>query len=146
VVDFVTRWSTITGLPVVWWIHHIAIAKGKYFQWKERYGRVNEHNAKVPRDHWLEDWERQAIIAFHERYPLEGYRRLTLMMLDQDIVAVSPSSVYRVLRAAGVLDRAAYGKSRKGTGFEQPMRPHQHWHCDVTYINIAGTFFICARY
>ena len=30
--------------------------------------------------------------------------------------------------------------SLKGTGFHQPIRPHEHWHVDVSYINIAGTF------
>ena len=30
---------------------------------------------------------------FHLKNPLEGYRRLTFMMLDADVVAVSPSSV-----------------------------------------------------
>jgi hypothetical protein len=34
---------------------------------------------------------------------LEGYRHLTFMMLDQDVVAVSPASVYRVLAGAGLL-------------------------------------------
>jgi hypothetical protein len=34
----------------------------------------------------------------------EGYRRMTFMMLDEDIVAVSPPSVYRVLSTAGLLD------------------------------------------
>ncbi|GMU39049.1 MAG: hypothetical protein AMXMBFR22_32400 [Phycisphaerae bacterium] len=34
-------------------------------------------------------------------YPLEGYRRLAFMMLDADVVAVSPSSGYRVLKQAG---------------------------------------------
>jgi transposase InsO family protein len=24
---------------------------------------------------------------------------------------------------------------------QQPLRPHEHWHIDVTYINICGTFF-----
>ena len=33
--------------------------------WKERYGRVDEHNAWVPRDGWLEAWEKQAIVDFH---------------------------------------------------------------------------------
>ena len=37
-------------------------------------------------------------------HPLEGYRRLTFMMLDTDTVAVSPSSVYRVLEQAGLLN------------------------------------------
>lgn len=23
----------------------------------------------------------------------------------------------------------------------QPLRPHQHWHIDVAYINVAGTFY-----
>ena len=49
---------------------------------------MNEHNGWVPRDFWLEDWEKQAIIRFHLKNPLEGYRRLTFMMLDADIVAV----------------------------------------------------------
>ena len=30
---------------------------------------------------------------------------------------------------------------QEGEGFEQPLRPHEHWHIDVTYINICGTFF-----
>jgi putative transposase len=37
--------------------------------------------------------------------PLEGYRRLTFMMLYADIVAVSPSSVWRVLGQAGLLKK-----------------------------------------
>jgi putative transposase len=61
---------------------------------------ANEHNSLVPRDWWLEDWEKKAIIKFHASHPLEGYRRLAFMMLDADVVAVSPSSVYRVLRNA----------------------------------------------
>ena len=69
------------------------ITASKFYGWRERYGKVNEHNGWVPRDFWLDDWEKQAIIAFHLKNPLEGYRRLTFMMLDADIVAVSPASV-----------------------------------------------------
>jgi putative transposase len=63
------------------------------------------------------------------------------MMLDADVVAVSPSSVYRVLRDAGLLQRFNGKPSRKGTGFEQPLRPHEHWHVDVSYLNVCGTFY-----
>jgi transposase InsO family protein len=102
---------------------------------------VNEHNGWVPRDFWLEEWEKQAILDFHWKNPLEGYRRLAFMMLDADVVAVSPSSVWRVLSQAGVLRRWNGKRSKKGTGFEQPPEPHQHWHIDVSYINIGGTFY-----
>jgi putative transposase len=141
VVDFVREWSTKTELPVQSFLGWLGLARGKFYAWRERYGKANEHNALVPRDHWLENWERQAILDFHEHFPLEGYRRLAFMMLDQDVVAVSPSSVYRVLAKAGRLDRWNRRPSKKGTGFQQPVLPHQHWHIDVAYLNLAGTFY-----
>ena len=117
------------------------MARSKFDRWTRRLGKPNQHNGRIPRVFWLEEWEKAAILAFHDRYPLEGYRRLAYMMLDADIVAVSPSSVYRVLKAAGKLAARGGKPSRKGQGFEQPLRPHEHWHIDVSYINICGTFF-----
>jgi putative transposase len=119
----------------------LGLGTSKFHDWKKRYGKVQEHNGKIPRDFWLEDWERQAILDFHDRNPLEGYRRLTFMMLDDDVVAVSPASVYRVLRAAGRLDRKWLKPSKKGSGFVQPLKAHQHWHVDISYINVQGTFY-----
>jgi len=119
----------------------LGITLSKFHDWRRRYGRVNEHNAWVPRDHWLQDWERQAIVRFSFEYPLEGYRRLAFMMLDRDVVAVSPSSVYRVLKAAGRIGRSTNKPSKKGTGFHQPKKPHEHWHIDISYVNIHGTFY-----
>lgn len=95
----------------------------------------------MPRDFWLEDWERRAILDFHDRHPLDGYRRLTFMMLDDDVVAVSPSSVYRTLKSAGRLDHRQFSPSKKGTGFVQPLAAHDHWHVDISYLNVAGTFY-----
>ena len=71
----------------------VGIIQSKYYDWKSRYGKVNEHNAWIPRDWWLEEWEKKAIVNFHAKYPLEGYRRLAFMMIDADVVHVSPSSV-----------------------------------------------------
>jgi len=141
IVDFVRRWSEQTGIGAGRFIEWLAIRASKFYDWRERYGRVNEHNGWVPRDFWLEQWERQAIIDFHLKNPLEGYRRLTFMMLDQDVVAVSPSSVWRVLGQAGLLSKWNGKPSKKGTGFEQPLQAHGHWHIDISYINISGTFY-----
>ena len=141
VVDFVRRWSDKTEISVGRFIHWLGVTVSKFYNWRQRYGRVNEHNGWVPRDFWLEPWEKEAIIDFHLKNPLEGYRRLTFMMLDADVVAVSPASVWRVLKQAGLLSRWKPKPSRKGTGFEQPLEPHQHWHVDVSYINLSGTFY-----
>jgi len=152
-VDFVNRWSGKTGIAVVCFLLWIGLGRSKWHHWKSRYGKANEHNAWIPRDHWLEESEKQAIVNFHAEHPLEGYRRLTFMMLDADVVAASPTSVYRVLKAAGLLERHNVQPSKKGTGFVQPLRPHEHWHVDVAYLNIGGTFYHlcsildgCSRY
>src|SRR5262245_33958953 len=141
VVDFVGRWSERAEVPAKRLVAWLGIAEGKFYAWRKRYGRANEHNARVPRGWWLEDWEKEAILDFHSKHPLEGYRRLAFMMLDADVVAASPSSVYRVLHDAGLTRRHASRPTLKGNGFLQPSRPHEHWHVDVAYINVAGTFF-----
>ncbi len=62
-------------------------------------------------------------------------------MLDENIVAVRPSSVYRVLKAAGLLNLwNTEKKNLKGSGFKQPDGPHKHWHTDIKYLNFNGSF------
>lgn len=63
------------------------------------------------------------------------------MMLDHGIVAVSPASTWRVLHGAGLLSRWNRRTSKKGSGFHQPSAPHHHWHVDISYINVSGTFY-----
>ena len=134
-------WTDRTDLPYCSMLSWAGLETSKFHSWKKRYGKVNEHNGKIPRDWWLEDWEKQAILDFHDRNPLEGYRRLTFMMLDDDIVAVSPSSTYRVLKAAGRLDRKFIKASKKGSGYVQPEKIHMEWHTDISYLNLGGSFY-----
>jgi hypothetical protein len=122
VIDFIKKWGGERGsLRALRFVDWLGISRSKYYDWRERYGKANEHNRLIPRDHWLQAWERGAIIDFHHKFPLEGYRRLTFMMLDRDAVAVSLSSTYRVLKAAGLIDISNTKPSKKGTGFEQPL-------------------------
>ena len=141
VIEFVRRWSERTEIPADRFIRWTGIGTSKCYDWRGRYGKVNEHNAWVPRDHWLASAEKEAILTYQATHPVEGYRRLTYMMLDADIVAVSPSTTYRVLRDAGVLRQWNHVPSKKGLGIQQPLGPHEHWHVDITYLRIAGTFF-----
>lgn len=90
VIDFIKRLSARTAISPLCLVGWMELSRSKYYQWRDRYGKANEHNGLIPRDHWLEQWEKDAIIDFHHQFPLEGYRRLTFMMLDRDIVAVSP--------------------------------------------------------
>jgi putative transposase len=130
-----------TGISNKTMLKLIGINTSKYYSWNNRKGTINNHNGKIPKDNWLLDWEKRAIINYAKSHIAEGYRRLTYMMLDEDIVAVSPSSTYRILKSAGLLNRwNNVKKSLKGKGFEQPIVPHQHWHVDIKYVNFKGSF------
>ena len=145
VVDYVRDWNRKSDISVSLLLRWVGISSSKYHDWKKRFGQVNEHNSSVPRDHWLTDDEKARIHTFARAHPLEGYRRLTFMMLDADVAACSPTSVYRVLKAANLLAGSSPVPSKKGTGFVQPLLAHEHWHIDVSYLNIAGTFyFLCS--
>jgi putative transposase len=152
-VDFVRSWADKTEIPMKRFMPWLGIGTSKFYDWKARFGKVNEHNAWVPRDHWLTNQEKESIKTYARQHPLEGYRRLTFMMLDDNVAACSPASVYRVLKDAGLLAGQAPKPTKKGTGFAQPIQPHQHWHVDVSHLNIAGTFYFlcsildgCSRY
>jgi len=140
-VQFVEQWS-----PKVTWatdkmLQRLAIGRSKYYDWRKRQGQPNQHNGEVPHGNWLTPAEKVAILAYQAAHPQEGYRRLTFMMLDEDVVATSPSTVYRLLKAHDRLGRWNHKPSKKGTGFHQPTQPHQHWHIDITYLNICSTFY-----
>lgn len=130
--------TEISQLRLIAWLK---LSRSKYYNWHQRYGKANEHNGLIPRDWWLEPWEKEAIIQYFIEHPLEGYRRLTYMMLDEDVVAVSPATVYRVLKNAGLLGKREVKPSLKGTGFVHPLRAHEHWHIDIAYLNLGGTFY-----
>ena len=129
------------GLALGIFLKGLGIGRERFRSWRERYGKVNEHNGFVPRDHELLPEERALIVKYYEANSLEGYRRLTYLMIDADIVYVSPSTTYRVLRAAGVLGAKNRLKSKKGRGFKHPGAAHRHWHIDITYIKIKGVFY-----
>lgn len=68
-MDFVQHWSPQTEVPVGRMTVWLGVGSSKFYDWRKRYGKVNEHNAWVPRDHWLEDREKQAILDFEQLHP-----------------------------------------------------------------------------
>lgn len=117
------------------------IGQSKFFSWRSRVGQPNQHHGQVPRTHWLDEQERAAIVSFAGANRGEGYRRLSYRMLDEGVAAASPATVHRVLREAGLSKPVERVTGRRGRGFEQPAQPHEHWHVDISYLNICGTFY-----
>jgi len=135
--------NELTEIQIKKLILLIGISHSKYYDWKKRYGENNAHNGKIPKRGWIFQWEKEAIIEYAKKHPSEGYRRLTYMMIDENIAAVSPVTTFRILKKAGLLNKWNMVKTtnnRKGVGFNQPIAVHQHWHIDIKYVNFRGSF------
>ena len=48
VVDFVRRWSEKAEIGVGRFIPWLGVTASKFYDWRQRYGCVNEHNGWVP--------------------------------------------------------------------------------------------------
>ena len=86
------------------------------------------------------------MLDFQTVYPDAGYLRLTYMLIDPDIVAVSPASVLRELNQSGRVRKAAPTGSLRMLLASCRLSPdNEHWHIDIAHINIHGTFYyLCA--
>lgn len=140
ILDYLACWRKRTGVAITVMLASLNLSTGKYYDWRKRREHPQERSVVVPKSHWLLPWEKEAIIDYRVAHSDVGYRRLTYMMLDEDVVAASPPTVYRVLKEAGLLMSQWRHTKAKGSGFVQPVRLHEHWHLDLCYINYKGTF------
>ena len=113
VVEQTQRWREWPLLPI---LACLGVPRSIYFSWR---ARVDEGQlARDPRGPIRYDRllpaEVEAIKEFALQHPTTSYRKLTYMMIDQDIVATSESAVYRVLREADLLRR--WKRSARSSG------------------------------
>lgn len=140
ILSFIQHWNQRSEVTAIRLINWLGIQRGRYYEWVKRKDKPNEHNAPIPKSHWVLESERLAIVNYAHSHLQAGYRRMTYLMLDEDVAAVSPSTTYRVLKEAGLI-QAWTKRSKKGDGFDQPIAPHEHWHTDFTYLRIKGVFY-----
>ncbi len=117
-----------------------------YPPWRSLSGKKPRPEGVVPKEHGILPEEREKIGTVKRQHPTVGGVRLAYMMLDQGVVAVSPSTVFGAQREAGLSRRWTLPDGRKAArqGFDQPRRPHEPWHTDIASISLRGThdFFI----
>jgi len=117
----------------------------RYYRWRRQFnlegidGLKNNKSTPAKCPHSLLEEERKAIIDYAIKHPDVRHRKLAYMMQREDVVYVSPSTVYRVLKEEGLIPTRSYNKKRKADGKIEVKEPNKMWHLDITYIPVEQT-------
>ena len=122
----------------------------RYYRWKRNYNKEGleglKNNKSNPKScpHQLLDEEKEAIINYALEHPDVRHRKLAYNMQDEDVVYVSPSSVYRVLKEENLIPEQEYHEKQKSDGKIEVNEPDKMYHTDITYIPVADqhSYFI----
>ena len=137
----IKRLHIVTGIALLTLAVFAGVSRRTFREWQERRETETKHNGHIPRDHWTTPAEYKSIINYCEDRMELGYRTLCWQMVDANIVAVSPATVYNVLKKSGLTKKWAEMAEEKKKGFEQPKAVHEHWHIDFSYIRVCGVFY-----
>jgi putative transposase len=120
-------------------LNEVGVSRRSYYRWKRRFEGPRE--AEAPRRPWnaLRDEEREGIVKHALAQPHLTPRELAWWLCDHAGFSVSESSVYRVLKAQGLLpDRAADQQPAAKEFRHKTKRPNELWQSDATRFFIPG--------
>jgi transposase InsO family protein len=129
-----------SGWPVRQTLRALEIAPATYHRWCRTMAQ-GAPRARSPAGSMYEllGSEREAIINYALQHPEVRHRELAWKMLDEDVVAVSASSVYRVLREANLVCGWKPKPKVKGSGREKPPTwPDEKWQTDIKYVRVGA--------
>jgi putative transposase len=118
------------------------IKKSTYYDWQKVPEIVPDKKAVVSAASVRPD-EVAAVLAYRDRHPDIGYRKLTWQMVDENIAFLSESKVYDILSENNRLqgwNRFDNGETAKEYR-HKPKHVHYHWHTDIAYVKIGGVFY-----
>lgn len=141
----IIRTVETSPLPVRQTLAQIGIAKSTFYAWLDRYavGGMDALEDCKPRPGrvWnrIRDDVRQTIITFALDQPELSPREIATAFTERERTYVSEASVYRLLRAEGLITSPAFIVMKAADRFANPTTAvNQLWQTDFTYLKVTG--------
>jgi transposase len=125
-------------------LKELGIHKSTFCKWYQGYHQ-NGPEGLLPQRKSRRQWnsipesQKQLVVELALDYPDLSPRELSVKLTDEQKIFISESSVYRILKAKGLISTPAYvllsasGEFKKKTHFV-----HEMWQTDFTYFKILG--------
>ena len=139
----VARAQEQSDQPLNWILAELGLTRSVYYDWLEKAetGSLADH-VVVPRSPLAAlPEEIAAVVAYAKVHPRDGYRRLAWMMVDEDVVYLAPSTVYRILDKHDLLYRWKRPEPGQGRRVPEATYPNEVWHIDLMYLWVRERWY-----
>ena len=141
----IIRTVETSHLPVRRTLGKIGIAKSTFYTWLDRYASGGldalEDHRPAPHRVWnrIPDDVRERIVALALDEPDLSPREVAVAFTDRERSFVSEASVYRLLKARGLVTSPAFIVMKAADKFANPTTAiNQLWQTDFTYLKVTG--------
>jgi putative transposase len=125
-------------------LQQLGIHKGTFYRWYKAYLNKAEtipSVVKSSRRQWntIPEAQKGLVVEIALEHPELSPRELAVKLTDEQKVFISESSVYRILKAKGLITSPAHILLSANNEFkEKTIFVHQMWQTDFTYFKIIG--------
>lgn len=133
-----------TGRSAEELLPELGLPSATYYRWKERAQQEQlEDRVVIPHRPALlpTSQEEEAVQKFALEYSALGYKRLTYLMMDEDVAVLAPTQVYDILGKHHLMQRRGSVSSEALRRPQEPDHPDQVWHIDLMYLHIGGKWY-----
>jgi putative transposase len=135
-----------SGWPAWRTLAALGIARSTYHRWlrEEAWAReLAEEPVRPVQPYQASAEEKEAVLNYARRHTELRHRELAWRMVDEEIVYLSPSTVYRILKTANLVCPWRRRMKRRREEAEKATRPDERWATDVMQIQVGtGTYFV----
>jgi len=135
-----------SGWPAKKTLAALGIPRRSYYRWlrEEAWARVLPAEPVKPvQPYEALPEEKEAVLDYARRHPELRHREMAWRMVDEDVVYLSPSTVYRILKSADLVCPWRRRTKRRRAEEEKATRPNQRWATDVMQVMIGAlTYFV----
>jgi putative transposase len=135
-----------SGWPAKKTLAALGIARRTYYRWlrEEAWARtLPAKPVKLVQPYEALPEEKAAVVDYARKHAELRHRELAWRMVDEDVVYLSPSTVYRILKTAKLVCPWRRRTKQNREEEEKATRPNERWATDVMQVMIGmGTYFV----
>lgn len=122
----------------------LGIARRSYYRWrKEEAWAVPTAPVKPVQPYEALPAEKAAVLDYARQHAELRHREMAWRMVDEDVVYLSPSTVYRILKEADLVCPWRRRRKRRRGADEKAQQPDERWSTDLMQIQVGdGIYYV----